>query len=169
MQTIRAGACAGRNIMRVHEIMTEPPQTCPRGMHLADASRRMRATGCGTLIVLGPHGRVAGIVTDRDLALAVGDAPDAGRLALDQVMSRPVQTCGPDDHVGVALDRMAAFHVRRLPVVDENGDIKGLISIDDIVLWGLRTPGVSTQALVAALRALASASSFAAREYAETA
>ena len=84
-------------------------------------------------------------------------------------MSRPVQTCGPDDHVGVALDRMAAFHVRRLPVVDENGDVKGLISIDDIVLWGLRTPGVSTQALVAALRALASASSFAARKYAETA
>ena len=155
--------------MRVHEIMTEPPQTCPRGMHLADASRRMRKTGCGTLIVLGPHGRIAGIVTDRNLALAVGDAPDAGRLTLDQVMSRPVQTCGPDDHVGVALDRMAAFHVRRLPVVDENGDVKGLISIDDIVLWGLRTPGVSTQALVAALRALASASSFAAREYAETA
>ena len=155
--------------MRVHEIMTEPPQTCPRGMHLADASRRMRASGCGTLIVLGPQGRLAGIVTDRNLALAVGDAPDAGRLTLDQVMSRPVHTCCPDDHLGVALDRMAAFHVRRLPVVDENGDVKGLISIDDIVLWGLRTPGVSTQALVAALRALALASSFAAREYAETA
>jgi CBS domain-containing protein len=169
MQTIGAGACAGENIMRVHEIMTEPPQTCPQGMHLADASRRMCATGCGTLIVLGPHGGVAGIVTDRNLALAMGDAPDAGRLTLAQVMSRPVQTCDPDDHVGAALDRMAAFHVRRLPVVDENGDVKGLISIDDIVLWGLRTPGVSAHAVVAALRALASASSFAAREYAETA
>jgi CBS domain-containing protein len=154
--------------MRVHEIMTEPPQTCPRGMHLADASRRMRQTGCGTLIVLGRHGRIAGIVTDRDVAVAVGEAPDAGRLTLDQVMSRPVHTCGPDDHLGVALDRMAAFHVRRLPVVDDSGDVKGLISIDDIVLWGLRSPGVSTHAVVAALRALASASSFAAREYAAT-
>jgi len=169
MQTIRAGACAGRNIMRVHEIMTEPSQTCPRGMHLADASRRMRATGCGTLIVLGPDGLIAGIITDRDVALAVGDAPDAGRLTLHQVMSRPVHTCRTDDHLGVALDRMAAFHVRRLPVVDESGGVKGLISIDDIVLWGLRSPGVSTHAVVAALRALASASSFAAREYAETA
>jgi CBS domain-containing protein len=169
MQTIQAGACAGEKTMRVHEIMTEPPQTCPRNMHLVDASRRMRATACGTLIVLGPHGRVAGIVTDRDVALAVGDAPEAGHLTLDRVMSRPVHTCGPDDHLGVALDRMAAFHVRRLPVVDERGDAKGLISIDDIVLWGLRTPGVSTHALVAALRALASASSFAAREYTETA
>jgi CBS domain-containing protein len=154
--------------MRVHEIMTAPPQTCPRGMHLAEASRRMRAAGCGSLIVLGPDGRLAGIITDRDVALAVADAPDAGRLTLDQVMSRPVHTCRSDDHLGVALDRMAAFHVRRLPVVDVSGDVKGLISIDDIVLWGLRSPGVSTQAVVAALRALASASSFAAREYAET-
>ncbi len=154
--------------MRVHEVMTEPPQTCPRGMHLAEASRRMRATGCGTLIVLGPDGRIAGIITDRDVALAVAEAPDVGRLTLDQVMSRPVRTCRSGDHLGVALDRMAAFHVRRLPVVDERGDVKGLISIDDIVLWGLRSPGVSTQAVVAALRALASASSSAAREYAET-
>ena len=153
--------------MRVHEIMTEPPQTCSRGMHLADASRRMRATGCGTLIVLGSDGRIAGIVTDRDVALAVGDAPEAGRLTLQQVMSRPVHTCRSDDYLGVALDRMVAFHVRRLPVVDERDDVRGLISIDDIVLWGLGSPGVSAHAVVTALRALASASSFAAREYAE--
>ena len=105
--------------------------------------------------MLGPDGRLAGIITDRDVALAVADAPDAGRLTIDQVMSRPVHTCRSDDHLGVALDRMAAFHVRRLPVVDVRGDVKGLISIDDIVLWGLRSPGVSIQAVVAALRALA--------------
>jgi predicted transcriptional regulator len=47
--------------MQVHDVMTEPPQTCPHTMHLADASRRMRETGCGSLIVLGPRGRIVGI------------------------------------------------------------------------------------------------------------
>src|SRR6185503_5026359 len=79
--------------MRVHEVMTEPPQTCPRTMHLADASRRMRDSGCGSLVVLGARGRVVGIVTDRDLALALGKHRDAGRLSLDRVMTQPVHIC----------------------------------------------------------------------------
>ena len=152
--------------MQVHDIMTEPPQTCPRTMHLPDASRRMRDSGCGSLVVLGPRGRIAGIVTDRDLALALGEQRDAKPLTVQRVMSQPVHMCRPDDDVTVALGRMASVHVRRLPVVDTDGDVKGLISIDDIVLWGLQSSGVSMHALIAALRSLCAASNFAAREYA---
>ena len=152
--------------MQVHEVMTEPPQTCPRTMHLTDASRRMRDSGCGSLVVLGARGRVVGIVTDRDLALALGQHCDAGRLPVIRVMSQPVHMCRPDDDVWVALGRMASVRVRRLPVVNADGDVKGLISIDDIVLWGLESSGVSMQALMAALRSLCAASGFAASEYA---
>jgi len=152
--------------MQVYEVMTEPPQTCPRSMHVADASRRMRDTGCGSLVVLGARGRVVGIVTDRDLALAVGDHHEAGRLTLNRVMSQPVHVCEPDDDVTVALERMVTARVRRLPVVDTDGDVKGVISIDDIVVWGLQSSGVSVHALIAALRSLCAASGFAAREYA---
>ena len=136
-------------------------------MHLADAGRRMRDTGCGSLVVLGARGRVIGIVTDRDLALALGEHHDAARLTVGRVMSQPVHMCRPDDDVTVALDRMASVHVRRLPVVDTDGDVKGLISIDDIVLWGLQSSGVGMHALIAALRSLCAASGFAAREYAQ--
>jgi CBS domain-containing protein len=152
--------------MQVHEVMTEPPQTCPRTRHLADASRRMRDSGCGSLVVLGARGRVVGIVTDRDLALAVGEHHDAGRLTVNRVMSQPVHMCRPDDDVTVALGRMASVRVRRLPVVDTDGDVKGLISIDDIVLWGLPSSGVSMPALMSALRSLCATSGFAASEYA---
>jgi CBS domain-containing protein len=135
-------------------------------MHLKDASRRMRLTGCGSLIVLGPHGRIAGLVTDRDLALALGDADDAAQRTVQAVMSHPVRSCRPDDQLSVALDRMTSFHVRRLPVIDDDGDVKGLISIDDIVLWGLRSAGVSER-LIAALRSLCATSTFAAKDYTE--
>lgn len=152
--------------MQVHEVMTKPPQTCPRTMHLADASRRMRNSGCGSLVVLGARGRVVGIVTDRDLALALGEHRDAGRRTLNRVMSQPVHICRPDEDVSVALGRMASVRVRRLPVVDTDGDVKGLISIDDIVLWGMHSSGVSMHALITALRALCAASRFTASEYA---
>ena len=153
--------------MQVHDVMTEPPQTCPRTMRLADASRRMRDSGCGSLVVLGARGRIVGIVTDRDLALALGGHRNAGHLAVDHVMSQPVHMCRPDDDVTVALARMASLRVRRLPVVVEDGDVKGLISIDDIVLWGLQASGVSMHALIAALRSLCATSGLAAREYAD--
>ena len=151
--------------MQVHDVMTEPPQTCPRTMPLAGASRRMHDSGCGSLIVLGAHGRVVGIVTDRDLALAIGQR-DAARLTVERVMSHRVHMCRADDDVSVALERMARARVHRLPVVDADGDVKGVISIDDIVLWGLQTSGVSMPTLIAALRSLCGASGFAAREYA---
>jgi CBS domain-containing protein len=153
--------------MQVHDVMTEPPQTCPHTMRLANASRRMRETGCGSLIVLGPRGRIVGIATDRDLALALGQDCAPGRLSVDRVMSRPVHTCRPEDDVRVALERMVSARVRRLPVVAEDGDVKGLISIDDIVLWGLQSSGVGMHALIAALRALCAASGFPARDYAD--
>jgi predicted transcriptional regulator len=80
-------------------------------------------------------------------------------------MSRPVHTCRPEDDVRVALERMANARVRRLPVVAEDGDVKGLVSIDDLVLWGLQSSGVGMHALIAALRALCATSGFAARDY----
>ena len=144
--------------MTVREIMSEPPQTCPAGMHLVDASRRMQETGCGTLIVLDARGRVGGIVTDRDLALAIGRSRDPASVTMGRLMTHPVHTCAPEDDVHVALDRMAKFAVRRLPVVDETGDVKGIVSIDDIVLWGLRLSGVSMHRLIAALRSICAAS-----------
>jgi CBS domain-containing protein len=134
-------------------------------MHLADASRRMHETGCGSLIVLGPRGRVVGIATDRDLALALGRVRDAGRLTLDRVMSQPVHRCRPNDELSVALERMGRFRVRRLPVVDPDGDVRGLISIDDIVLWGLGSSELTTDAVLSTLRSLSAASGFAARAY----
>ena len=144
--------------MKAKHIMTQPPQTCTVDMNLAAASRRMKETGSGTLAVLNRHGRLAGIVTDRDLALAIGDARDLSVIAVAKVMSHPVHTCEPDEDVHAVLDTMSRFKVRRLPVVGEEGAVDGMISIDDIILWGVPRSAVSLRALVTALRSLCSAS-----------
>jgi CBS domain-containing protein len=141
--------------MKVRDIMTQPPRTCRRETSLAVASRQMRALGCGTLAVLDSNGRLAGIVTDRDLAMAVGDTTrDPSRVAVDKAMTHRVHTCRPEDDLHAALARMTQARVRRLPVVDSDGDLKGIISIDDIALWGVQHGGVGLHEFTSALRSV---------------
>jgi signal-transduction protein with cAMP-binding, CBS, and nucleotidyltransferase domain len=127
----------------------------------------MKDTGCGTLVVL-ESGRVAGILTDRDLALAICNVREPARATVAKVMSRRVHTCRPEDDVHAALDTMATFRLRRLPVISEAGDTEGMISIDDIILWATPQAAVSQHALIAALRSICSASSAAIHEISES-
>jgi CBS domain-containing protein len=152
--------------MKVQDIMTQPVHTCTISMDLAAASRRMRDTGCGALVVLN-QGRLAGIITDRDLALSIGKLSDPTRLTVGKVMSYPVHLCRREDDVHTALNTMSLFKVRRLPVISQTGDVEGVISIDDIILWGVPKSAVSLHKLTAALRAICSASTAAVQEAAD--
>jgi IMP dehydrogenase len=115
----------------------------------------MSETACGCLVVLDSHARVAGILTDRDLAVAVGNTKrNATHVPAHEAMSVHVHTCSPDDNVRDALATMASAKVRRLPVVARDGDLKGVLSIDDLVLWGEQDGGVTQTELMAALRSL---------------
>src|SRR5918994_331953 len=83
-----AGAEGGE--MTVQEIMTQPVYTCTVDTTLASASRRLRETGCGALVVLW-LGRLAGILTDRDLALAIGTIGtirEAAPVRVGEMMTR---------------------------------------------------------------------------------
>ena len=80
--------------MKVHDIMTQPPQTCHASTRLATASRRMKDSATGMLVVLDGRGRVTGVVTDRDIALALsGPNQDVAHLCVDSAMSRHAHTC----------------------------------------------------------------------------
>jgi CBS domain-containing protein len=139
--------------MKVHDVMTQPPQICLLATDLATARRRMRDADTGMLVVLDARGRVAGVVTDRDLALAIGDARwDARTRPVKTVMSRPAHCCSPDEELAAVLPRLARNHVRRLPVIDADGDLKGVLSIDDVVLWAVHRGGVTQGTLVSTLR-----------------
>jgi CBS domain-containing protein len=141
--------------MKVRDIMTQPPQTCRLDTDIATASRRMHDHACGTLVVLDKRGRVAGMVTDRDIAIAIGDTtrPPA-YITVAEVMSHKARTCTPGDELGRALATMAELKVRRLPVVNIDGDLKGVLSIDDVILWGVEGGGVAVEELLNALRSI---------------
>jgi CBS domain-containing protein len=144
--------------MKVRDIMTQPPETCRLDTDLRTAIRHMRETGCGSLAVMDRHGKLAGILTDRDLAMALGDTNrNAWHVLAHEAMTKHVRTCSPDDDLHEALKEMASAKVRRLPVVTADGDLEGVLSIDDVILWGAGQGGVTPAEVLTALRAVVAA------------
>ena len=133
--------------------MTQPPQLCHLFTDLVTASRRMKEADTGMLVVLDGARRVAGVVTDRDRALAIGDTHQGVRVRhVKTVMSGPAHCCEPEEDLSSAVGRLARSRVRRLPVVDADGDLKGVLSIDDVVLWPVHRGGVTQTQLGETLR-----------------
>jgi CBS domain-containing protein len=123
--------------MKVELLMTKDPRTCTADDALAAAARTMWEHDCGCVpVVAGPGSyQVVGIVTDRDVCMA---AYTQGRplweIPVRAAMSSEVWTCHPGDTLKDALRVMRHRRVRRLPVVDGQGHLLGLLSLTDVVL-----------------------------------
>ena len=115
----------------VEEIMTRDPRTVEIGDSLADAAREMRDGNIGNVIVTD-SGRVAGIVTDRDIVVrAIAEGREPQSTAVGDVCSSGPRTLEPGDSVEVAAQAMAQNSIRRLPVV-RDGELVGVLSLGDL-------------------------------------
>lgn len=121
--------------MRVEDIMTKDVSFCNPSTSAAAAAEIMWTRDCGVLPVLDDSDRVVGMVTDRDLFIALGTGNrSASELSVGEIMHREPAVCSPPDDVRNALKTMAHQRVHRLPVVDPSGELKGILSINDLVL-----------------------------------
>ena len=121
--------------MKIRDVMTGGPATCTPDTSLATAAALMLDADCGILPVVDDHGKLVGIVTDRDMYIALATRNVlASQMTVGDVARTPVFTCGPDDDVRTALDTMKQHRVRRLPVEGFGGTVAGIISMNDILL-----------------------------------
>ena len=121
--------------MLIKSIMTSDVKVCAPDTSLAAAARVMTTRDCGIVPVVDSRGKLAGVITDRDVCSAVATrfrSPE--ELAVRDIMTTKVYTCSPDDEARAALNVMKNHAVRRVPVVTADGRLAGLISIDDLVL-----------------------------------
>ena len=118
----------------VEDIMTRKPWCCAPDANLAEVMELMWAHDCGVLPVVA-EGHVLGMITDRDVAIALGtrDVP-ARSVSAAEVASAPVVYCREDDDVHAALHLMENARVRRLPVVNSKDELVGMIGINDLIL-----------------------------------
>jgi CBS domain-containing protein len=123
--------------MKVKEIMTQSAVCCSAETNVGAAVELMWVRNCGMLPVVGTDQKLMGIVTDRDICVAMGTRNRlAGELSAGEIATKTVFTCKPDDEIHEALNTMASKKVRRLPVVNAEGIPQGILSIDDIITHG---------------------------------
>jgi len=128
--------------VQVQEIMTREVTAASLEMNAAQAAEVMWNKNCGSLPVIADGGRVVGIVTDRDLFIALGTQNRRpADVPLGEIMRPSPSVCSPEEDLHRALDTMAKERVRRLPVVDESGMLQGVLSIDDVIV---RTKAIFT-------------------------
>jgi CBS domain-containing protein len=119
--------------MSIGSMLTRKAVTARPTDSLAKAARLMDEQNVGAVVVVEKD-RPVGIVTDRDLARAaciLRTSPDAH---VQEVMTCPVSTIRQDEGVYNATQQMMELAVRRLPVVDEQGQLVGIVSLDDLLL-----------------------------------
>jgi CBS domain-containing protein len=121
--------------MKVREVMTREAIFCGPDSTLEEAAFLLRKHNCGFLPVVGDGGNVIGVITDRDICIALGTRNRRpSELRVWDVMPHKLFTCMEGDDVHCALKTLRDARIRRLPVIDRDGSLTGVLSIDDIVL-----------------------------------
>ena len=121
--------------MKVEEVMTRDVQCCSPETNLAAAAIQMWNGDFGALPIVDEDSRVVGMITDRDICIAAAtNHQEISGIRVSDVATGKVQTCLPDSTVRDALRLLEQARVRRLPVVDEDNKLQGILSISDVVL-----------------------------------
>ena len=121
--------------MKVTDVMAKPPAYCSPQTNLAAAVEILWRQNCGVLPIVDSKEKVVGLVTDRDICVALGTRNRLpSEITVNEVASGKVVACKPDDDLRGALATMAQAKVHRLPVIDAAGKLRGILSIDDVVL-----------------------------------
>lgn len=116
--------------MKVRDLMTKDVSCIQPNDSIQQAAQAMKSVNCGSIPVC-ENNKVIGMVTDRDIVLRCV-AEGKTNATVSDCMSTTVVTCTPETDAHEAADLMAQHKIRRLPVVDNNGNICGICSIGDL-------------------------------------
>lgn len=148
--------------MKVRDIMAKAPVFCHPDSNLASATEKMWVHNCGMLPVVDDQLGVMGVITDRDVCMALGTRnKKASDVLVRELMSGMLFTCAPEDDIHSALEEMKKGHVRRLPVLNREGKLVGVLTMDDIILAseegnGKRKPELAGREVVDAFKGIRS-------------
>lgn len=140
--------------MKVFEIMTLDVGFCVSDDSLAKAAEIMWQKDCGIVPVVDAENRVVGVITDRDICIAAATRNrKPSQIKACEMISRKIAACGMNDDIKTVLKKMRKNRVKRLPVVGEQGELLGIISISDILLKAAKKKSVRKQ-LFSTLKAI---------------
>lgn len=119
-----------KNIMSKDVVVVEPTAK------LNDVAKKMKQHDCGSILVASKD-RLLGVVTDRDLALrSIAESLNPSEATAEKVMTKEVLYCRDSDNIASVAENMTRNKVRRLPVLDANKRLVGIVSLGDIAANG---------------------------------
>jgi CBS domain-containing protein len=117
---------------QIRKLMTVRPRTVKVGDSVVDAAKLMRGEDAGIAPIVEGE-RLVGVVTDRDIAVrVVAEGRDPAATKVEDVASQGLVTIDPQQDLDEALRLMALHHLRRLPVVEEDGTLIGIVTQADV-------------------------------------
>jgi len=120
----------------IKDVMTSDPCTIDAGKSVAYAAKMMRDEDVGVAPIVESD-KLIGMLTDRDIAIrVVAEAKDPELVTVREVASKQVVTIDPQQDLDEALRIMAKHQVRRLPVVEEDGRLVGVVAQADVAREG---------------------------------
>ncbi len=132
--------------MSVKDIMTPEPSCCTGDQTIQEVAKLMAEMDCGEIPVVDHHGRIQGVVTDRDICCrAVAQGANCAQVPISDVMTSPAVTISAETSIQDCCNLMEEHMIRRVPVVDQNGCCCGIVSQADIAI---KTDGSAVDELV---------------------
>lgn len=121
--------------MSLENLTQRPVRTIQVSDTVAEAARLMCEYSVGALVITDAA-RVTpkGIITDRDLVWMISEGWNPQEATVGQFVGAPLQTVQVTDSLADAIKKMGEHGVRRLPIVDQDGQLRGLVSLDDILM-----------------------------------
>ena len=120
--------------MKVIDMAVHDVATTPSSKTITECAAQMREQHVGSLVIVDDQQIPQGMIADRDIAIqVVALNQDPNKVTVADIMTTPVVTATVDESMVVALARMREFGIRRLPIVDENNKLVGVISNSNLV------------------------------------
>ena len=121
--------------MKVKEVMTPDAKAIWITESLAHAAKEMWENDCGALPIVNDGRKVVGMITDRDICMASAMRNrNPSAILVEEVMNATVYAADAEEDVEQALQTMREHKIRRLPVLNQAGELEGIVSMNDIVL-----------------------------------
>ena len=143
--------------MKIENLMTHEVQTCHPADPLTSAAQKMWEGDIGSLPVVNDNGQVVGMITDRDICMAAyTQGRSLSEIPVVVAMSKEVYACTPNDSIKDAEEALRSHQIRRLPVLNDEQKLVGIVSVSDIIREaereiGLKSREVSTQEVTATM------------------
>jgi CBS domain-containing protein len=130
-----------RNNNRVSEVMTPNPQCVSAKDSIMDAARIMQSADTGVVPVVDGK-KIIGMITDRDIVVRlIAEGKDVQKAHVNEVMTKSVRKVDEDAPINEVVELMSKAQIRRVPVVNKNDEIVGIVSLADLATGGKTQTG----------------------------